>query len=163
MGRTKKPLIGAAVAISVMVGLGATNGNGDSPKSARPNPNDVPGAPAITGRVFGVFRRSCARCDQTLKSSVRTDHVWCGWQAGKVLIHVTMRNTSAKDLIVYWHPSYVLARGGERGKSLTSVESADFNAHEHRRLLAKRDPKGVRDGTKISTCKPSFALIVRGP
>ncbi len=153
MRRTKRLLIGVAAVVGVMVVMG----------TARPDPNDVPSAPAITGKVFGVFRRSCERCDQRLKSSIKTDHVWCGWQAGKVLIHVTMRNTSAKHLIVYWHPSYVLARGGERGNALTSVESSDLNAGERRRLLAKRDPKGVRDGTRISVCKPAFALIVRGP
>jgi len=158
MARTKKLLIGIAVAAVVL----ATFGHAESMKGARPLANDVPSKSAITGKVFGVFRRACARCDRRLKSFIRTDHVWCGWQAGKVLVHVTMRNTSARDLIVYWHPSYVLARGGERGQGLSSIESGDFDAHERRRLLAKANPKGVRDGSRISACKPSFALIVRG-
>lgn len=162
MGRTKKLLISAAIAVVVLTVLGATFGNGDSRKSARPLADDAPSPRAITGRVFGVFRRSCALCDHRLKSYIRTGHVWCGWQNGTVLIHVTMRNTSAEHVTVNWHPAYVIARGGEHGKGRTSIESNRFDPGERRQLLAKKHPKGVRDGSRISVCKPSFSTIQSG-
>jgi hypothetical protein len=88
--------------------------------------------------------------------------VWCAWQDGKVLIHVTMRNTSAEHITVNWHPSYVIARGGEHGKGLTSIEDHGFDAGERRSLIAKEDPKGVRDRARIAVCKPSFFSIESG-
>lgn len=116
----------------------------------------------ITGKVRGVFRRNCLLCDQRLERFVKTGYVWCAWQDGKVLIHVTMRNTSAEHITVNWHPSYVIARGGEHGKGLSSVESNGFDAGERRSLIAKEDPKGVKDRARIAVCKPSFQLIESG-
>jgi hypothetical protein len=97
-----------------------------------------------------------------LKRYVKTTNVWCAWQDGKVLIHVTMRNTSAEHITVDWHPSYTIKRGGEHGTGLTSIESDGFDAGERRWLLANEDPKGVKDGAKIAVCKPSFSTIESG-
>ncbi len=66
----------------------------------------------ITGKVRGVFHRDCLFCDTRLESYIKTSNVWCAWQSGKVLIHVTMRNTAVEHVTVNWHPSYVIARGG---------------------------------------------------
>jgi hypothetical protein len=140
-------LIGAiALAISG-VALGA-------PKSTLAGP--------ITGKVRGLFNRNCLICDSRLKRFIKTTNAWCAWQDGKVLVHVTMRNTSVEHVTVNWHPSYVIARGGEHGAGVTSVESSGFDAGELRQLIAKEDPKGVRDGARISKCKPSFSTIQSG-
>lgn len=119
-------------------------------------------ADPITGKVRGVFHRDCLLCDGQLKSYIKTSNVWCAWQKGKVLIHVTMRNTAVEHITVNWHPSYVIARGGEHGAGLTSVQSSGFDAGELRQLVAKQDPKGVPDNARIAVCKPSFSTIDSG-
>jgi hypothetical protein len=58
--------------------------------------------------------------------------------------------------------AYVIARGGEHGKGLSSLERHGFDAGERLSLFAKEDPKGVRDRSRIAVCKPSFFTIESG-
>ena len=109
-----------------------------------------------------MFHRDCLLCDSRLKSYVKTSNVWCAWQSGKVLVHATMRNIAVEHLTVNWHPSYIIARGGEHGQGLGSVQSNGFDSGEVRSLTAKQDPKGVPDGARIAVCKPSFQDIQSG-
>lgn len=119
-------------------------------------------AGSITGKVGGVFHRNCLLCDGPLKTHIKTAKVWCGWQDGKVLIHVQMRNTSVEHVTVNWHPTYTIRGGGAHGQGLSSVQSNGFDSGEVRQLIAKQDPKGVRDGARLGVCKPSFQTIESG-
>lgn len=116
----------------------------------------------ITGKVKGKFNRNCLLCDGRLKSYIRTSSVFCGWQDGKVVVHVTMKNTAVEHVTVNWHPSYIIARGGEHGAGLGSIESSGFDAGELRQLFAKEEPKGVPVRSRIAKCKPSFSTIESG-
>jgi hypothetical protein len=116
----------------------------------------------ITGKIRGTFHRNCLLCEGPLKKHVKTSNVWCAWQDGKVLIHVTMRNTSVEHLTVNWHPSYTIRGGGAHGEGFSSVQSNGFDSGELRQLVAKQDPKGVRDGARLGVCKPSFQTIESG-
>lgn len=120
------------------------------------------GADAVAGRVGGAFRRNCLLCDDRLKGLVVTSNAWCGWRGDKVVVHVTMRNDSVEHLTVDWHPSYVIAGGGEHGAGLSAVESSGFDAGEARSLLSEQDPEGVAVGSSIAECKPSFSTIQSG-
>jgi hypothetical protein len=116
----------------------------------------------ITGKIRGTFHRDCLLCDGDLKPYIKTTNVWCAWQDGKVLIHVTMRNKAVEHVTVNWHPSYKIAGGGAHGEGLTSVQSSGFDPGELRQLTIKQDPKGVPDNSRISVCKPSFSTIESG-
>jgi len=60
------------------------------------------------------------------------------------------------------HPTYTIRGGGAHGEGLTSVQSNGFDSGEVRQLIAKQDPKGVRDGARLGVCKPSFQTIESG-
>jgi len=116
----------------------------------------------ITGKIRGTFHRNCLLCDGPLKTHIKTSRVWCAWQDGKLLIHVRMRNTSVEHVTVNWHPTYTIRGGGAHGEGLTSIQSNGFDSGEVRELIAKQDPKGVRDGSPLGVCKPSFSTIDSG-
>ena len=61
-----------------------------------------------------------------------------------------------------WHPSYVIAGGGEHGAGLTATQSDGFDASETRELLAEQSPGGVPSDSPIEKCKPSFSVIESG-
>jgi len=82
-------------------------------------------------------------------------------QDGKVLIHVRMKNTSAEHLTVNWYPRYLIARGGWHGEGFSSTESR-LRSGEVRNLTSKQDPKGVRDNSRIASCRPAFQMIKSG-
>ena len=48
-------------------------------------------------------------------------------QDGKVLIHVSMKTTSAEHLTVNWYPRYLIARGGWHLEGFSSTESDGFD------------------------------------
>jgi hypothetical protein len=122
----------------------------------------------ITGKVRGTFNRAGLHGfmigGDNLRRYVKTParYVWCGWQDGKVLVHVRMKNTSAEHLTVNWYPRYLIARGGWHGEGFTSVESDGFDSGEVRNLTSKQDPKGVKDNTRIASCRPTFQMIESG-
>ncbi len=117
---------------------------------------------AVTGKVRGIFARDCLLCDRQLARFIRTSDVWCGWRGDTLLVHVRMRNRSVEHLTVNWHPSYTIARGGEHGAGLGSVQSDGFDGGESRELSAEQEPEGVAPGAKIGKCKPSFQIIESG-
>jgi hypothetical protein len=122
----------------------------------------------ITGKVRGVFNRYGVHGvmfgGENLRRYVKTPqaYVWCGWQDGKVLVHVRMKNTSAEHLTVNWYPRYHIARGGWHGEGFTSAQSNGFDSGEVRNLTAKQDPKGVKDNSRIDSCRPAFQMIKSG-
>jgi hypothetical protein len=119
----------------------------------------------ITGKVYGVFTRSAydGTLDQAnLKRYIKTRHVWCAWQDGKVLVHVWMRNTSAEHVTVNWYPRYTIRAGGVHGDGFGSVQSDGFDSGEARNLTAKQEPKGVRKNARIASCLPHFQMIESG-
>jgi hypothetical protein len=119
-------------------------------------------AAVVTGRVAGSFARDCVLCDRQLVRFIQTSDVWCGWQDGKVLVHVRMRNDSVEHITVNWHPAYIIARGGEHGAGLGAAQSDGFDAGETRSLTAEQEPEGVPIGSRIAKCKPSFSIIESG-
>jgi len=119
----------------------------------------------IKGKVKGVFARSAydGTLDQgNLKKYIKTSTVWCAWQDGKVLVHVRMKNTSAEHVTVNWYPRYSILRGGVHGDGYSSAQSNGFDSGEVRQLIAKQDPKGVKDYSRISSCSPHFQMIESG-
>jgi hypothetical protein len=122
----------------------------------------------ITGKVRGVFNRAGLHGvmfgGASLRRYIKTPeaYVWCGWQDGKVIVHVRMRNTSAEHLTVNWYPRYLIARGGWHGEGFSSVQSNGFDSGEVRNLNSKQDPKGVKDGARIASCRPAFQRIESG-
>ena len=125
-------------------------------------------ADPVTGKVRGVFNRFGVHGvmfgGENLRRYVKTPqaYVWCAWQGGKVLVHVRMKNTSAEHLTVNWYPRYLIARGGWHGEGFSSAESDGFDSGEVRNLTAKQDPKGVKDGSHIASCRPAFQMIKSG-
>jgi hypothetical protein len=121
----------------------------------------------ITGKVRGAFVRNAydGTLDQgNLKRYIKTPsaYVWCAWQDGKVLVHVRMKNTAAEHVTVNWYPRYSIRRGGVHGDGFSSAESDGFDAGEVRNLTAKQDPKGVKDNSRIASCRPHFQMIQSG-
>ena len=119
----------------------------------------------VRGKVRGVFVRGPydGTLDQGhLKRFIRTTNVWCAWQDGKVLVHVRMRNGSAEHVTVNWYPRYAIRAGGVHGDGFSSAESNGFDAKEVRELVAKQDPKGVKDYSRIARCTPHFQMIQSG-
>jgi len=119
----------------------------------------------ITGKVRGVFVRSAydGTIDQGhLKHYIRTTNVWCAWQDGKVLVHVRMSNRSAEHVTVNWYPRYAIRAGGVHGDGFTSAGSNGFDSGEVRQLISKQDPKGVKDNSRIASCRPHFQMIQSG-
>jgi len=88
--------------------------------------------------------------------------VWCGWQDGKVLVHVWMRNTSAEHVTVNWYPRYSIRAGGVHGDGFSSAQSDGFDAGEACNLTAKQEPKGVQENARIASCRPHFQMIESG-
>jgi hypothetical protein len=125
-------------------------------------------AGSITGKLRGVFNRSGVQGvmvgGENLRRYVKTPEaqVWCAWQDGKVLVHVRMKNTSAEHLTVNWYPRYHIARGGWHGEGFSSAQSHGFDSGEVRNLTAKQDPKGVKVGSRIDSCRPAFQMIESG-
>jgi hypothetical protein len=124
-------------------------------------------ADPITGKVRGVFVRTPydGTIDQGhLKRYIKTPqrYVWCAWQDGKVLVHVRMKNTAAEHVTVNWYPRYSIRRGGVHGDGFSAAQSNGFDAGEVRDLTAKQDPKGVKDNSRIATCRPHFQMIQSG-
>jgi hypothetical protein len=119
----------------------------------------------IAGKVLGVFVRSAydGTLDQGhLKRYIKTSRVWCAWQDGKVLVHVRMRNTSAEHVTVNWYPRYSIRAGGVHGDGFSSAQSDGFDSGEVRELITKQDPKGVKDNSRIASCRPHFQMIQSG-
>jgi hypothetical protein len=121
----------------------------------------------IGGKVRGAFVRSAY--DGTLDSSglkryIKTpsQYVWCAWQDGKVLVHIRMKNTSAEHVTVNWYPRYSIRADGIHGDGFTAAQSDGFDSGEVRNLTADQDPKGVKDNSKIASCRPHFQMIQSG-
>jgi hypothetical protein len=127
----------------------------------------VAAAGPITGKVRGAFNRfgihGVMYGGENLRRYVKTpdSYVWCAWQNGKVLVHVRMKNTSAEHLTVHWYPRYLIARGWH-GEGFSSAQDSGFDSGEVRNLTAKQDPKGVKDRSRIASCRPAFQMIESG-
>ncbi len=117
----------------------------------------------IHGKIQGTFASaaSCFGCGDMVKY-VRADRAWCAWQGDQVIIHVRFRNSAVEHVTINWHPSYVIAGGGEHGDGLSSLQSDGVNAHASRGVFVKQKPKGVPAGSRIASCKPSFSLVKSG-
>ena len=79
-----------------------------------------------------------------------------------MIVHVTMRNTSAEHVTVDWYPRYAIRGGGIHGDGFGSVGSNGFESRETRSLNAKQTPKGVRKFTRLAWCRPHFQMIESG-
>jgi hypothetical protein len=150
------------IVIGVIAAIVGESGNDDDNGGSTPARVAEEASAPITGRISGVFHRDCLLCDDRMKAYIRTSNVWCGWRGDKVIVHVTMRNDSIEHVTVNWHPSYVIAGGGEHGAGLTAIQSHGFDGGELRQLEAEQDPEGVPEGSPIAECKPSFSTIDSG-
>jgi hypothetical protein len=155
-------IIGAVVVVGIVVA--SSHKSKDSSSSAESFAAEPVAATtdAVMGQVSGSFHRDCLLCDGPLKSRIETSDVWCGWQGGDVIVHVTMTNNSVEHVTVNWHPSYTIAGGGEHGTGLSAEESDGFDAGETRELESHQSPEGVASGSAIGVCKPSFSTIDSG-
>ena len=73
-----------------------------------------------------------------------------------------MKNTAAEDVTVNWYPRYSNKRGGVHGDGFPSAESDGFDSGEVRNLTAKQEPKGVKENSRIASCRPHFQMIQSG-
>lgn len=159
MNEFRKPLAGVASALALVgliaFGVAAVTGVA-SAASAKKKPKP------ITGKILGRFHRDCLLCDGERTARILASNAWCAWQDGKVIIHVTFRNTSIEHLTVQWHPSYHIREGSDHGTGLTSVQDAGIDGKATREVIAEQDPKGTPDGSRIDECKPSFFGVDSG-
>ena len=79
-----------------------------------------------------------------------------------MLVHVRMSNKSAEHVAVHWYPRYSIRAGGIHGDGFSSAQSSGFDSGEVRNLTVKQDPKGVKDNSKIASCRPHFQMIESG-
>jgi hypothetical protein len=119
-------------------------------------------ATRITLRIPGTFNRTCVLCTSGLAPLVKTSDTFCGWQNGRVVVHVTMRNTAVGHVTVQWDPTYTVENGGVHGDGLTSIQSSGFNAGETRSLLIGQSPKGITANSPLAACTPGFWNISSG-
>lgn len=159
--KLKKILIGGAVFICFLYVVSLIGGSGDSTASS--SSSDL-AASVVGEQVAGSFHRDCLACygSDDLDDMVITSDVWCGWRDDKVIVHVTMTNSSAEHVTVNWHPSYKIYGGSSHGTGLTSEESSGFDSGETRDLESEQSPEGVSQGSEISSCYPSFATVTSG-
>ena len=161
-------VIGSLMVIGI---IGAASGGGKktSPTASGSSPSDSPAAvaPAATPTYGGVVRspfaskESCFACGDMIKY-VSASNAWCGWKDGKVVVHVTFRNTSIEHLTIHWHPSYTIVGGGGHGDGLTSIQDAGIDAGATRQVFATQEPKGVPADSTIDECKPSYSTVDSG-
>jgi hypothetical protein len=116
----------------------------------------------VTGRVSGTFVRSgCVSCGMLLPK-IATGDVYCGWANNHVIVHVTMRNTSAETATVTWHPTYSIVNGASHGTGLSSLQETKLKPGQTQSVFVEQSPKGVTAGTRLARCYPSFHLISSG-
>jgi len=112
-------------------------------------------AKSVTDKVVGTFARNGFGIGQ-LAPKIRTRDTYCGWSGKHVIVHVTMRNTSAERVTVQWYPGYSIVNGNSHGTGLTSVQYTSLNPGQTESVLIGQSPKGVTAGTRIARCYPSF-------
>jgi len=112
----------------------------------------------VTGKVAGVFHRDCLACGDSAKYIVASS-VWCGWQDGHVVIHVTFHNRSVEGLKVTWHPSYAIRMGSDHGTGLSSLQDTKLSGGQTKSVIVSQSPKDTPSGSAIASCKPSFYLV----
>jgi len=112
----------------------------------------------VTGKVTGLFHRDCLVCGDSAKYIV-AKNVWCGWQDGHVVIHVTFANRSVESLKVTWHPSYTIRNGSDHGGGISSLQDTKLNGGQAKNVIVGQSPKGTPPGSPIAVCKPSFYLV----
>jgi len=112
----------------------------------------------VTGKVKGVFHRDCLVCGDSAKY-IAAKNVWCGWQDGQVVVHVTFTNRSVEGLKVTWHPSYTIRNGSDHGTGLTSLQDTKLSGGQTKNVVVTQRPKDTPGGSPISACKPSFYLV----
>lgn len=116
----------------------------------------------VTQRVPGTFvRTGCLGCGP-LAPKVRTSNTYCGWPGHDVIVHVTMKNTSAEKVTVHWHPSYSIVNGAAHGTGLTSVQDTGLAAGQTESVSVSQSPKGVTAGARLARCYPSFEQVSSG-
>jgi hypothetical protein len=120
----------------------------------------------ITLKISGSFDRSCGTCygdpAGDLESRLATSDVYCGWQNGKVVVHVTVRNTSVEHVTMTWLPTYTVKNGGVHGNNVLFPENSGIDANATRQLLVTQHPDGVPANSPLSACSPSFFNIKNG-
>jgi hypothetical protein len=112
----------------------------------------------VTGKVAGYFHRNCLTCGGPDKY-IAASNVWCGWQDGHVVIHVTFHNRSVEGLKVTWHPSYTIRMGSDHGGGLTSLQDVKLAGGQTKSVLVGQNPKDTPTSSAIGVCKPSFYLV----
>ena len=113
---------------------------------------------SVTGKVAGHFHRDCVGCGDSARY-IAASNVWCGWQDGQVVIHVTFHNRSVEGLKVTWHPSYTIRMGSDHGTGLTSLQDTSISGGQTKSVLVGQSPKDTPTGSAIGVCKPSFYLV----
>lgn len=119
-------------------------------------------ATSVTGKVAGTFVRTGAWAPGPLASKILTSHTYCGWSGKNVIVHVTMRNTSAEKVTVHWHPSYSIVNGAPHGTGLTSIKDTGLKPGQTKSVFISEPPAGVTAGTRIARCYPSFNNVMSG-
>jgi hypothetical protein len=155
-------VVGALIAL-VAAGCGSSGDDSGSPGAEGDETEADSGA--VTGKVPGRFIRGGLDTpidEGDLLRYIKTADVYCGWQEGKVVVHVKMTNKSAEHVTVNWYPRYKIKGGGVHGAGFGAVQSDGFDSGEVRELLAEQEPEGVSGTPAIDRCFPAFQLIESG-
>jgi hypothetical protein len=125
-------------------------------------------ADPITGKVRGVFNRAGIHGvmfgGENLRRYVKTPeaYVWCAW-AGRQGAHPRedeehLSRAPNRELVpALPDRAWRLARGRFLIDRVGRLRSGEV-----RNLTSKQDPKGVRDNSRIASCRPAFQMIKSG-
>jgi hypothetical protein len=116
----------------------------------------------LTGKVSGSFVRSgCAGCGP-LTAKILTSDTYCGWSKRSVIVHVTLRNSSAERVTVLWRPIYSTVEGAPQGRATRSTRETPLRPGETQSLFVSLTPKGVRPGARLERCSPTLEAVSSG-
>ncbi len=103
------------------------------------------------GAVRGYFSTGFLASSDQLAQYQRGSNVWCAWRGDHVIVHVSLRNTSAEHVTNTIKPRYYIARGGEHGSSFMGAQDFDFNSGELRSLFIDAGhAKGISWGPRLT-------------
>lgn len=160
IGRTVKIVFAAFGLIIILVIVAIAVGT-KSNKAHDATASDK--AAPVTGKVLGQFDATCILCTtSSLANDLAVSNTYCGWQDGKVIVHVKMTNSSVEHVTVKWEPKYTILNGGQHGESIGAQQSSGFDAGETRSLIATQSPEGVTAGSALASCEPDFWDIQSG-
>jgi hypothetical protein len=113
--------------------------------------------------VRGSFSIGDLASFDDLSKFIRGSNVSCVWQGDRVVVRLTLRNTSIESIKATVKPRYYIARGSEHGSGFTSGKEFRLRGgHSLRVSIDAGSPEGTPRGAKIGRCAPYLYLVDHG-